>query len=152
MAAFNKIFASVFPAPSDVDIPTPAATPILGSSSTFGEPFGSPVLSQSNNRSDATEQVKWDRAWHTSTTYLSLPNEPIQADQDEKILKERWIKPFAHQTQNAIQYILSEDSWGRQLRKDKDDLLRWYFEDVIVGHYEEHVLPNLVKVFSLQGG
>ena len=145
MAAYNKIFASVFPAPSDVDIPTPAATPVLGSSA-FGEPFGSPTLSHSSNTSDAAEQVKWDRAWHSSTIYLSLPDEPIQADQNEKTLKERWIKPCPPQTKTAIQYILSEDSWGRQLRKDKDDLLRWYFEEVVVGHYENHVFPNLLKV------
>ena len=145
MASHAKIFASVFPAPSDVNVPTPAATPVL-SSSAFSEPFGSPTLQQHANESGAAEQVKWDRAWHTATTYLALPNEPINSNQDEKALRERWVKPYSPQTQKAIQYILSEESWGRQLRRDKDDLLRWYFEEVVVGHYAEHVLPGLTKV------
>ena len=146
MAFHDKIFASVFPAPSEVDVPTPAATPVLGSSA-FAEPFGSPHLSQASTESGAAEQVKWDRAWHTATTFLALPNEPIKTDQDEETLKGKWIKSCSPQTQRALQYILSEDSLGRHLRKDKDDLLRWYFEVVILGHYVEHVLPGLTKVY-----
>ena len=147
MALREKIFASVFPAPSEVGIPTPAATPVLGSSA-FGESFG-PLSSSIGT--GAAEQIKWDRAWHTATDYLTLIDEPINANQDERTLKAKWIKPCPPQTQAAIQYILSDDSWGRRLRKDKDDLLRWYFEEVILGHYVEHVLPDLSKVFDQIG-
>ncbi|KAL6714563.1 hypothetical protein ACLMJK_007988 [Lecanora helva] len=145
MSSYDRIFASVFPAPSEVDVPTPAATPILGSSA-FGESFGSPNLSQSSNESGAAEQIKWDRAWHAATTYLALPSRPIEPSQDEKTLKDKWIKPCPPETQRALHYILSEDSLGRQLRKNKDDLLRWYFEEAVLGHFTEHVRPGLLKI------
>lgn len=145
MAPNDRIFASVFPAPSDVDFPTPANTPALGSSA-FGEPFGLPSSSQPDAESGAAEQIKWDRAWHTATAFLVLPYEPIQTDQDEETLRSKWIKPCPELIQRALQYVVSRDSRGRQLRKDKDDLLRWYFEDVVLGHYVEYMLPGLVKV------
>lgn len=149
MAPIDRIFASVFPPPSDVDVPTPSATPVLGSSA-FGESFGSLHVSQPSNESSAAEQIKWDRAWHIATTYLTLPGEPIRADQDEKSLKGRWIKPVSHDIRKALEYLLSEQSRGYQIRKvsGKDDLLRWYFEEVMLAHYLEHELPGLVKVTS----
>ncbi|KAK4690549.1 anaphase-promoting complex subunit 2, partial [Lecanoromycetidae sp. Uapishka_2] len=131
MAAFEKVFASVFPPPSDVDIPTPSATPVLGSSA-FGEAFG--LLP--GNESSAAEQIKWDRAWHIATTYLTLPAEPIRADQDKETLKGTWLKPVSHDIRKALEYVLSENSRGYQIRRasGKDDLLRWYFEEVILQH------------------
>ncbi len=148
-ALHDRIFASVFPPPSEVDIPTPTATPILGSSG-FGEAFGSQhaSASQPNTETGAAEQIKWDRAWHIATTFLLLRDEPIYAEQDEETLKGRWIKPADSETQKALAYLLSETSHGRQIRSDSDtdDLLRWYFEEVVLKHYVKHVLPSLVQV------
>lgn len=144
MALHDTIFASVFPPPSEIDAPTPAATPVLGSSA-FGEPFGSQSTSQLGVESGAAEQIRWDRAWHTATAFLVLPKEPIDKDQDEETLRGKWIKPYLPQTQKALQYILTE-SRGHQTWKEKDDLLRWYFENVVLAHYIENVLPGLVKV------
>ena len=145
----DRIFASVFPPPSEVEIPTPTATPVLGSSA-FGEPFGTQHtnISQSGTETGAAEQIKWDRAWHTATTFLSLRNEPIYTEQDEETLKSRWIKPADPETQRALAYLLSESSRGRQIRRgsDTDDLLRWYFEEVVLEHYVKHVLPGLIQV------
>ena len=145
----DRIFASVFPAPSEVETPTPTATPILGSSA-FGEPFGSQHTnaSHSGTETGAAEQIKWDRAWHTATTFLSLRDEPINTEQDEETLKSRWIKPADPETQRALAYLLSESSRGRQIRRgsDTDDLLRWYFEEVVLEHYVKHVLPDLIQV------
>ena len=145
----DRIFASVFPPPSEVEIPTPTVTPILGSSA-FGEPFGSQHTnaSQSGTETGAAEQIKWDRAWHTATTFLSLRDEPIYTEQDEETLKSRWIKPADPETQRALEYLLSESSRGRQIRRgsDTDDLLRWYFEEVVLEHYVKHVLPGLIQV------
>ncbi len=147
----DRIFASVFPPPSEVDVPTPTATPILGSSG-FGEPFGSQHTnaSQPGTETGAAEQIKWDRAWHTATTFLSLRDGPIDTEQDEETLKGRWIKPVEPQIQKALAYLLSESSRGRQIRRDSntDDLLRWYFEEVVLEHYVKHVLPGLVQVIS----
>ena len=145
----DRIFASVFPPPSEVEIPTPTVTPILGSSA-FGEPFGSQHTnaSQSGTETGAAEQIKWDRAWHTATTFLSLRDELIYTEQDEETLKSRWIKPADPETQRALEYLLSESSRGRQIRRgsDTDDLLRWYFEEVVLEHYVKHVLPGLIQV------
>ena len=145
----DRIFASVFPPPSEVDIPTPTATPILGSSA-FGEPFGwqHTNASQSGTETGAAEQIKWDRAWHTATTFLSLRDEPIHTEQDEETLKSRWIKPADSETERALAYLLSENSRGRQIRRESetDDLLRWYFEEVVLEHYVKHVLPGLIQV------
>ena len=147
MTLHDRIFASVFPPPSEVAIPTPAATPVLGSSG-FGESFGTQHASQTGIESSAVEQINWDRAWHTATTYLSLPDEPINTDHDESTLRARWIKPVYTETHKALEYVLSEDSRGRQIRKanDCDDLLRWYFEEVVLKHYTEHALPGLIQV------
>lgn len=148
-ALHDRIFASVFPPPSEVDVPTPTATPILGSSG-FGEPFGSQHTnaSQPDTETGAAEQIKWDRAWHTATTFLALRDEPIPAEQDEETLKSRWIKPAEPETQKALAYILSESSRGRQIRRESntDDLLRWYLEEVVLEHYVKHVLPILTQV------
>ena len=151
MTAFeDRIFASVFPPPSEVEVPTPTATPIL-SSSAFGEPFASQYTnaSQSGTESGAAEQIKWDRAWHTATTFLSLRDEPIHTEQDEKTLRSKWIKPAELETQRALAYLLSESSSGRQIRRgsNTDDLLRWYLEEVVLEHYVKHVLPTLTQVF-----
>ena len=147
----DHIFASVFPPPSEVNVPTPTATPILGSSG-FGEPFGSQhtYASQPGTETGAAEQIKWDRAWHTATTFLSLRDEPINSEQDEETLKGRWIKPAEPETSKALAYLLSESSRGRQIRTESnsDDLLRWYFEEVVLEHYVKHVLPGLIQVIA----
>ncbi|KAM0803621.1 hypothetical protein BDR22DRAFT_801479 [Usnea florida] len=147
----DRIFASVFPPPSEVDVPTPTATPVLGTSG-FGEPFGSQLTdgSQSGPQTGAAEQIRWDRAWHTATTFLSLRDEPIDMEQNEETLKGIWIKPAYSDTQKAITYLLSESSHGRQIRReaDTDDLLRWYFEEVVLEHYVKHVLPGLIQILK----
>lgn len=153
MTSYERFFRAVFPPPSDVDLPTPTATPVLGSSS-FGEAFGSPLLpSETAPVTGAAEQIKWDRAWHTATAYLTLPNEPItifHVKQSEETLRGKWIKPFTADISRAVFYVVSDDSHGRQLRSrlKKDDLLQWYFHEVGVRHYLEYVMPGLIKVYS----
>lgn len=147
MACQEAIFAAVFPPSADVIVPTPTATPVLGSTD-FGESFGGPVTLDVGAESGAAEQIRWDRAWHTATTYLSLPNEPITISQNEGALPAKWIKPFDVETANATHYLLSADSRGRQLRQysTKDNLLQWYYEEVGSRHYVDHVLPGLTEV------
>ena len=150
MAAVDRIFASVFPPPSDIDIPTPTATPVLGSSGS-GEPFGSLHPSHNSHESSAAEQIKWDRAWHIATVYLTLSPEPIEAYKTGSNYKGRWIKPVSHEIGKALEYLLSDQSRGYQIRKasGKDDLLRWYFEEIVLAHYLQYALPSLVKVVHL---
>lgn len=150
MAAYERIFAAVFPPSADVVVPTPAATPVLGSSG-LGESFGGPVAPVAEPQSSAEEQIKWDRAWHTATSYLSLPNELItvtHAKWSEDVLKARWLKAFTPEIANAVSYLVSEDSQGYKLRKGstKGNLLQWYYEEVGSRHYLEYVLPTMIKV------
>ena len=146
----DRIFLSVFPPSADIVIPTPTVTPLLGSTG-FGETFGGPTIPDSAPENAGAEQIRWDRAWHTATSYLSLPDIAIDAahaSQEEASLRARWIKPYTTVISNAVSYLLSEDSPGRQLRKDsmRDDLLQWYNEEVISRHFVSFVLPELQKV------
>lgn len=152
MPAFDSVFSAVFPPASDVSIPTPSVTPVLGSSG-FGESFGPPLSPEVTPVTGVTEQIKWDRAWHTATTFLSLPHEQItavDAGQTKEIPRGKWFKPYTREVSRAVEYVVSEDSYGRQLRKQlgKEDLLRWYFEEMGVQHYIECVRPGLIQVFS----
>ena len=150
MAAYDRIFAAVFPPSADATVPTPAATPILGSTG-LGQSFGGFAVPEPEPQNSAEEQIKWDRSWHTATSYLSLPNELItlaHAKQSEDTLKARWLKPFRAETANAVSYIVSDESQGRKLRKSsfKDNLMQWYFEEVVCRHFVDYVLPTVIKV------
>lgn len=151
MAVADRIFAAVFPPASDAAIPTPAATPVLNSSGFFGDAFGSQPTPQSSFETGAAEQIQWDRAWHTATSFLVLADEPIRTELDEETLRERWIKPCTMEVRRALEYVVSSESRGRQLRsgRHEEDLVRWYFEEVVLGHYVAFVLPGLIKVMLL---
>ena len=158
MAAYERIFAAVFPPSSDAVVPTPAATPVLGSSgltpilssSGLGQPFGAIADPEPEPQTSAEEQIKWDRSWHTATTYLSLPNELITIAHAKDALKAHWLKPFRAETAKAVYYIVSSESQGRRLRQSsiKDNLLQWYFEEVVCRHYLDYVLPTVIKVIG----
>ena len=150
MAAYERIFAAVFPPSADAIVPTPAATPILGSTG-LSPSFEGIAFPEPEPQNSAEEQIKWDRSWHTATSFLSLPNELItiaHAKQSEDALKAWWLKPFRAETANAVSYIVSDESQGRRLRKGslKDNLLQWYFEEVVCRHYVDYVLPTVTKV------
>ena len=155
MASTLRIFNSVFPPPSDISTPTPTTTPLLPSSS-FGEtPFQAPPAKQTSHEpssgGSAAEQIKWDRAWHHATTFLSLRDESISGAEGEAGVRKRWCKGCDTETRKAFEYLLSEKSKGRVLRRGKDgeqgeNLLRWWFEGGIVRHYLRFMLPVLEKV------
>lgn len=156
MTAYERVFASVFPPAADVVQPTPQATPVLGSSA-FGESFGSPQLLQGAGNLDegiAAEQVRWDRAWSTATTFLSIAKKQIITnaydDPDEERLRRDWLKLCTSEVASAFSYLLSEDSIGWQSRRfsSQNDLLRWYTEEVCIKHFLQHVRPGLNDVFG----
>ncbi|KAL9610999.1 MAG: hypothetical protein Q9167_004344 [Letrouitia subvulpina] len=126
----SRIFAAVF-APSTVaSIPTPAATPDLGSAE-----FENP-----GTESGAPEQIQWDRAWHTATTFLSLPKEPTPTLLDEEgveLLNGKWFKRCNAEIIRAIRYLVARESPGYRLRRyqKQDDLLQWYFEEAGQRHF-----------------
>lgn len=151
MSAYDRVFSAVFPPASDIDLPTPATTPVLDSGD-FGESASS-FTTETTPVTGADEQIKWDRAWHIATTYLSLPSGPITAANASQMLeasKETWLKSYTRGVSRAVEYVVSEDSYGHQLRRHlkKDDLVKWYFEEIGTRHYVECVKPSLIKVLS----
>lgn len=151
MAAYDSIFLSVFPPSSEISVPTPTSTPLLSSGS----------FSDSNSRSlpqrpskdaggSAAEQIRWDRAWHTATSFLTIPNKPIVESEGEGRLDKRWFKECDTETKKAFEYVLNDDSRGRKARagKEGEDLVRWYFEVEVLGHFMDHMLPVLTGVRS----
>lgn len=150
MAAYDRVFSAVFPPTSDIDLATPAATAVLGSDG-FREPPSS-FTTETNPLTGAEEQIKWDRAWHTATTYLTFPNVRITAANASQLLeasKETWSNSYTREVSRALEYVLSEDSYGRKIRRHlkKDDLVKWYFEKIGTRHFVECVKPSLIKVF-----
>ena len=141
---YDRVFNAVFPPSSDLDVPTPTATPLLGSSE-FGQPFGSPAPSQQLAGTSASKQIEFNRAWHTATAFLALKDVPVDPNESESALKKRWLKPVTADVRRAIEYVVS------RLRSEEDfqasdDLLRWYFEEMVVNHFVRHVKPRLLKV------
>lgn len=151
MAAYDRIFSAVFPPASEIDLPTPTTTPVLGSDD-FGESSSS-FTTETAPVTGAEEQIKWDRAWHTATAYLSLPNDvritAANASQMLEASKETWVKSYTRQVSRAVEYVVSEDSHGHQLRRHlkKEDLVKWYCEEIGTRHYLECVNPGLIEVF-----
>ena len=147
MSVHNRIFDAVFPPASDVDVPTPAATPVLGSS-VISESFGSPQVSQTTPGSGALEQIKWDRCWHIATTFLSLADEPIKVEQSEETLQRQWVKPYTTEVHKALEHVMPGMLGGLGLGglPRKDDLLQWYLDEAILGHYTKHVIISSREV------
>ena len=148
--AASSIFASVFPPPSDVPVPTPTNTPQLPSSSTFGDPLPQrPPSSHDNPVSGVAEQIRWDRSWHTATTSLSLSNGSINIDTtkgEEELKKQWWGRVPDTETRRAIEYLLDK---GKKLRQD-EDLMRWSFEVQIVWHFQTLMRPVIKGILEAQ--
>lgn len=150
MSPQDRIFDEVFPPPSDVDAPTPTATPLLGSSAE-GAPFGSPEPAQAATAVFANDQITWNHSWHVATSFLALPDKAIDVKKHRGLLKQEWTKPCSAAVRNALQYLKPGMLGGRmqQTHLPHDDLLAWYIQSVICPHYVKHVLPDLLEVWHL---
>lgn len=150
----KRAFDSVFPSAKIKDLaPTPAITPQLGSTSP-GRPFGGVSSTATASFRDTShnepypEQVIWDRAWHTATAALSLPEEVIdlsgQALTD--LCKARYSN-LNGEILEAFRYVLSPSSAGRLSRQGKaeSDLLEWYV-NAVRQHFLTYVKPAVVDV------
>ncbi|KAL9604611.1 MAG: hypothetical protein Q9219_000331 [cf. Caloplaca sp. 3 TL-2023] len=152
MTSYDRIFAAVFPPPSEASLPTPKATPVLGS-----EGFEGYTEFESNInwevQDSATEQIQWERAWHTATAFLSLPNQELPPHQGEGHLSQlsgKWLKKCTPDVTAAISYLVSPESQGASIRRNQrqHDLLYWYFEEVGLRHFVHYVRPLLVKTLE----
>ncbi|KAL8660086.1 MAG: hypothetical protein Q9226_000078 [Calogaya cf. arnoldii] len=152
MAAVDRIFAAVFPPLSEYSIPTPAATPVLGSAGFEGSAEAQITIDW-DLKDTAAEQVQWERAWHTATTFLSLPNEQLPAISDRNDLNRlhgKWWKRCTPDIAAALRYVVSPDSPGVRLRKGQKqhDLLHWYFEEAGLRHFTQHVRPKILQLLE----
>lgn len=153
MVTRRAVFSAVFPSSTKATIPTPAATPLLGSDPFGGASFGfsNPSLLDAGDR--ASERIRWERAWHSATSFLSLRDVAIHsvngADDFESLQKE-WIRSCSAEVSSSITYVVSEQSEGRQLRSSnrEDNLIDWYTQEV-GRHYIRYQLPQVLKVPAL---
>ncbi|KAL9048764.1 MAG: hypothetical protein Q9206_005864 [Seirophora lacunosa] len=157
MTAYDRIFAAVFPPPSESSLPTPKATPLVGTGG-FEASAEVQTAIDWDTQDSATEQIQWERAWHTATTFLSLPNAelpPAHGPSNRDRLRGKWWKPCTPDVSSAISYLISPDSRARRSRRNQKqfDLMHWYFEEVGLRHYVHftlkeddfaHAIPNVV--------
>ncbi|MCJ1281850.1 hypothetical protein MMC26_001173 [Xylographa opegraphella] len=148
MASRKRVFRAVFPSPSEASIPTPSSTPQLGSATFAGSSLSLPDVNPAQDV--ASEKIRWERSWHSATAFLSLPHHPIPVG---NIIRNRtsslggeWLKALTPDVSFSISYLVSEQSEGHRLRRNKkeDDLLEWYAQEV-GRHYTRFQLPLLIK-------
>ena len=120
---------------------------MLGSSG-FEGPFGSPNASQTAAETATTDQIIWDQCWHIATSFLALPDRPIDPRQGKNSIQKEWTKPYTADIRRALHHLMPGMLAGRMQQSilPRDDLLAWYFESAVLGHYKKHVLSSLVKV------
>ncbi|KAL8860580.1 MAG: hypothetical protein Q9178_002933 [Gyalolechia marmorata] len=152
MTAVDRVFAAVFPPLNENSIPTPAATPVLGSAGFEGSADAQLTIDW-DLRDTAAEQVQWERAWHTATAFLSLPNEHLPPLKDSNDLSRqhiKWRKKCTPDIAAALKYIVSLDSQGARLRRGQKqhDLLQWYFEEAGLRHFVQHVRPRILQLLE----
>ncbi|OJD16480.1 hypothetical protein AJ78_03335 [Emergomyces pasteurianus Ep9510] len=160
----KRVFDSVFPpAPLSSISPTPVSSPTQ-SFTKAGESFGTGHSQESPPRpsepGNVPEQVTWDRAWHTATTFLSIPNEGFRINGDgdngekcgEETLLRRWAKdPPAQIVSDSLFYVGADSSPGKVLRQGskEDDVKEWYLSEM-----RRHFLTNfrdfLVRILNVR--
>lgn len=144
MTAYDRVFAAVFPPPSE------PPTPRIGTGGFEGAPQAQFAIDWFP-RDSATEKTQWERAWHIATTFLSLPSEQlpkINSTRSIDKLHGTWWKTCTPQIEASIRYLISPKSRGVLLRQGQPqhDLLQWYFEEIGLRHFVHHVRPAILKV------
>jgi hypothetical protein len=156
MASRKRVFDSVFPSSRLKDLaPTPAATPVLGQPE-FSQSFGGPAFSPTSySRSEASdiypEQVIWDRAWHSVTSFLALPQKDFverRQQQDLNAFTTHYNKASKNVTE-SFRYVASKlkERPARDQKADYENIVEWY-TDHVRGHFLLYSKPCLSRVSS----
>lgn len=149
-AARRRVFQSVFPPFSQSTVPTPSATPQLGSSQFGGFSSFSDFEGPLDDEDNVAEKIKWERAWHSATAFLTLPPVSVSVENDfeaeSRIRQSR--KKFPPELSWSLAYLVSEQSPGRLRRSDnrEDNLFDWYAQEV-ERNYIRYQLPQLLQVW-----
>ncbi|KAI9671624.1 MAG: hypothetical protein M1829_004629 [Trizodia sp. TS-e1964] len=144
----NSVLSSVFPTTaSSLNIPTTPATP----NSSFlipGQPLVEPSEYNYNSGAAldtnlANEQIKWNRAWQTATSFLTLPRRQLKPDitkgETTIFLRPLWMKDSTVESQDAISYLLS----SKFTNGESQSLLEWYLTEVRK-HIMDWIRPDII--------
>ncbi|KAK9439172.1 putative anaphase-promoting complex subunit ApcB [Metarhizium brunneum] len=143
----SKVLRSVFQ--TDVSQPTPLLLPTVP-----GEPFGGPLASSTSTTrlanisslQTASDQVRWDRAWHTVTSRIQLPASVAVEDSFGTL-------PAESQDRDASFYeslaLLLGAPTALPRATHTEDVLLWHTHQVRQ-HFVHHVLP-LLAACAAQG-
>lgn len=140
----QKVFRSVFE--PQVSQPTP-----LLPATEHGEPFGGPSAAflANTKRPDgpASDQVRWDRAWHVVTSRILLPSSVAVEDSFGTLATESQDLDDAFYS--SVSLVLSPHTYLPHA-VHTEDILSWHTQQVRQ-HFVNHVLPLLAACAS-QGG
>ena len=153
MVAREHIFNAVFPSSTKDSTVTPSATPQLGSAPFGGgSSFAYPDPEHLEVEDRATERIRWERAWHSATAFLSLRHASIPTVddvQDDETLRRQYFKPCSSEVSSSIRYLVSERARGGRLLagRQEEGLVDWYSQEV-GRNYIQYQLPQIHKVTS----
>ncbi|OAA49300.1 Cullin [Metarhizium rileyi] len=137
----NKVLRSIFQ--TDISQPTPLLLPTV-SGRPFGGPHAFPTSSTTHHASisshqPASDQVLWDRAWHTVTSRIQLPASVTVEDSFGTLAAES-------QDEDELFYeslaLVLDASTTLPRAAQTEDLLLWHTQQVRQ-HFVHHVLPLL---------
>ena len=154
----RHIFSAVFPTSAYTSTqPTPLATPetqfVSVGQSFGGGQDGRPSEHYKASSDPVTQQIYWDRAWHSATSLLSLPKEHISFHEPSQIggLHERWNKArLSPASSGAIRHVLRPRNDRTPHNEDIYDasLVDWYGNEVR-RHFLAFVGPDLCGVCGI---
>lgn len=140
----QKVFRSVF----EPQISQP--TPLLPATEA-GEPFGGPsaafLANTAHKDSPASDQVRWDRAWHVVTSRVLLPSSVTVEDSFGTLVPESQDADEAFYS--SLSLVLYPHTYLPHA-VHTEDILSWHAQQVRQ-HFVSHVLP-LLAACAAQGG
>uniref|UniRef100_L2G5K9 Anaphase-promoting complex subunit 2 n=1 Tax=Colletotrichum fructicola (strain Nara gc5) TaxID=1213859 RepID=L2G5K9_COLFN len=133
----QKVFKSVFD--TEISQPTPYSTPSKRFTAQ-SEPFGSPPSTLPGIQStEASDQVRWDRAWHVVTTRIQLPASVAAEDSFGTLATES--QDHDAEFHDSLSLVLHPERHV-QHATHTEDILSWHTQQVR-HHFAHHVLPLL---------
>lgn len=156
--ARKRIFFTVFPVSAYASTqPTPLTSPETRFTGP-GQPFGGHSNEPTSRLVDPSlahvaDDVRWDRAWHLATSFLSLSGVhiPVQDNHEGgRALPQRWGAETPPREKQAMQYVLRPaPSLQEQVEEVYDGrLLDWYMNE-IRRHFVIEARPLLLSVCAL---
>ncbi|GAB0132128.1 hypothetical protein EsDP_00000572 [Epichloe bromicola] len=151
----NKVLRSVFA--TEVSQPTPPLATTVS-----GEAFGGPLASAAatarpastarhanvSSLHQATDQVRWDRAWHTVTSRVQLPTSVTVEDSFGTVAPESRDGGGDSSFYESLAVVLNA-STAAPRAAHTEDILLWHTQQVRQ-HFVHHVLP-LLAACAAQG-